>query len=520
MKENVVTSNDTPRMLPVTNRAGPQTWAAARKAELAEQSLPFSELFCQLCRPPSETPNVGDSPAAPQSEPKRDSEQQPDEPAASQPPADSPVPAATTFVQPQKQPDGSKPEEQHEQALEPVTDQPASSPHKKTANRAEEHLPENPRTAGEGPADLADGIIQQQPVDGTPGDLHTQEHPNSQSPVKVLPPADTTAAPETTRPQTEPTTTAAGSSDPDILPPEKDATPDRHSVTSKPHNTADSLKDGLTQASQRSEPVVSEVSGRPRPQNIQESPDEPRAPRSTRRQNSDRSPSADPRGATGPPSQPTAPSFLSSQPSPSIQDGAATSSNPASHASRDSGDVAAAIQQPGANAPPAGARVPEQFLVRVARPAGHEARPAPVDRVHLVHRVSRALELARQRDGEVRLRLSPPELGSVRLELRVRDGALVARLETETQEAKHVLLDNLPALRDRLHEQGIRVERFDVDVADRRDQATADTGQRHTRHDPPWNDSHPVERPARNSEHPPQIPVPASPMTGSINVVI
>lgn len=85
----------------------------------------------------------------------------------------------------------------------------------------------------------------------------------------------------------------------------------------------------------------------------------------------------------------------------------------------------------------------------------------------LVARVARALALAQQRDGEVRLRLSPPELGMLRIELRVQEGALVAQLHTETEAARSAILDQLPVLRDRLADQGIRLERFDVDLMPR-----------------------------------------------------
>ena len=44
------------------------------------------------------------------------------------------------------------------------------------------------------------------------------------------------------------------------------------------------------------------------------------------------------------------------------------------------------------------------------------------------------------------------------------DGALTARLEAETPQARQVLADSLPQLRERLAEQNIRVERFDVDL--------------------------------------------------------
>ena len=84
------------------------------------------------------------------------------------------------------------------------------------------------------------------------------------------------------------------------------------------------------------------------------------------------------------------------------------------------------------------------------------------DRVQFIERVAGAFRAASQGDGTVRMRLHPPELGSLRLEVSVRDGALGARLETDTPEARSVLLDHLPALRDRLAQQDIKIERFEV----------------------------------------------------------
>jgi flagellar hook-length control protein FliK len=49
----------------------------------------------------------------------------------------------------------------------------------------------------------------------------------------------------------------------------------------------------------------------------------------------------------------------------------------------------------------------------------------------------------------------------------MQEKGLVARLETETTSAKTAILDNLPALRERLAEQGLRIERFEVDVSQR-----------------------------------------------------
>lgn len=106
-----------------------------------------------------------------------------------------------------------------------------------------------------------------------------------------------------------------------------------------------------------------------------------------------------------------------------------------------------------------------------------------VDRARFVQRVSRAFESFGDRSGTVKIRLSPPELGSLHLEIAVQDGTMTARVEAETSAARNLLLENLPALRDRLAQQDIRVERFDVDLMDHRsnggqaDQSSQFSGQ-------------------------------------------
>ncbi|MEM8864210.1 MAG: flagellar hook-length control protein FliK [Planctomycetota bacterium] len=108
----------------------------------------------------------------------------------------------------------------------------------------------------------------------------------------------------------------------------------------------------------------------------------------------------------------------------------------------------------------AAGRVP---LSRAEQAGGSEQAPQ-VDASRFVSRVSRAIQTAQERGGEVRLRLSPPELGALQIKLTLGEGTIAATLETETTAARNVLLDNLPALRERLAEQEIRIEKFDVDV--------------------------------------------------------
>jgi len=146
-----------------------------------------------------------------------------------------------------------------------------------------------------------------------------------------------------------------------------------------------------------------------------------------------------------------------------------------------SGSAAEAVERAGQQGgKPASESNPSSPVEQTARPTPAQAERAggaapqttsgdtlaPSDRVRFVERVARAFQAAGDRGGVIRLRLSPPELGAMRLELVVRDGQMHARMETETQAARQAILDNLPMLRDRLAQQDIRIAQFDVDVSD------------------------------------------------------
>lgn len=146
-----------------------------------------------------------------------------------------------------------------------------------------------------------------------------------------------------------------------------------------------------------------------------------------------------------------------------------------------------------------------------------------VDPARFIHRVARAIHTAQERGGPLHLRLNPPELGAMRLELSVKQGALTANIEADNLVARQILLDNLPALRERLAEQNLRIERFDVDVRrEGGDQPNSGPQQQGQRHDAP--DSGPTRR-ARTAPVPTRAaaaeePAPRRPITDtSINVV-
>jgi flagellar hook-length control protein FliK len=92
---------------------------------------------------------------------------------------------------------------------------------------------------------------------------------------------------------------------------------------------------------------------------------------------------------------------------------------------------------------------------------------AQVARAQFVQRVERAFAAMGNREGSVRLKLSPPELGILKLEIGIHRGVMKARVEAETPDAQSLLLENLPALRERLAQQNIHVQQFDVDLMDR-----------------------------------------------------
>ncbi len=152
-------------------------------------------------------------------------------------------------------------------------------------------------------------------------------------------------------------------------------------------------------------------------------------------------------------------------------------------------------------------------------------RTLPIDRTRFGQRVGGAIRLAQQRDGQVQLRLSPPELGSLKIEISVKQGALTATLETETVSARNALLDNLPALRERLAEQNIRIEQFDVDL--NRDgqqetdgQALQERGQRGSQersHPDRANESEVPEQAKTNM--PSALPLAVDPLLDGLDVV-
>ncbi len=143
--------------------------------------------------------------------------------------------------------------------------------------------------------------------------------------------------------------------------------------------------------------------------------------------------------------------------------------------------------------------------------------------MRFVQRVEQVFQDLSGQGGSVRLRLSPPELGSLNIDIKLAKGVMTARVEAETPAARNILLDNLPALRDRLAQQDIKVQRFDVDLMDR--SAGGMSNQSSQYQDPSQNPHAAVVRaPLRGgSESPAAVETAASrpvSVEGRLNVVV
>jgi flagellar hook-length control protein FliK len=108
----------------------------------------------------------------------------------------------------------------------------------------------------------------------------------------------------------------------------------------------------------------------------------------------------------------------------------------------------------------------------------------------LVQRVLKGLEQLSNGGGQVKLRLHPPELGTLQMTLKIEANVMSAHLEVENSLAKEALLNNLQSLRDRLSDQGMSIDRFEVEVrTDSQSGANSSSGEsasnRQSRRDQP-----------------------------------
>ena len=125
------------------------------------------------------------------------------------------------------------------------------------------------------------------------------------------------------------------------------------------------------------------------------------------------------------------------------------------------------------------ARSPLKTVHVATKSAANAEQAETTDRQANIERVLRTIHsrLGRERSTAILL-LDPPELGSIRLRMDLRKDALSLRMDTQTQVAHRLLMQELNSLRQGLESAGIHLERVEVrPPSPPSDGAGADLGQ-------------------------------------------
>lgn len=90
------------------------------------------------------------------------------------------------------------------------------------------------------------------------------------------------------------------------------------------------------------------------------------------------------------------------------------------------------------------------------------ARPFPL---HVVNQVGRQMAFAiRRGENQVRVQLKPPNLGSIQLDMVMKDYVLKVAMITEHHAVKELLMSHVHELREALVEQGVELQRIDINI--------------------------------------------------------
>jgi flagellar hook-length control protein FliK len=86
-----------------------------------------------------------------------------------------------------------------------------------------------------------------------------------------------------------------------------------------------------------------------------------------------------------------------------------------------------------------------------------------VDTAKVINQVVRDVKLHMQNDtSQLTIRLDPPHLGALRVEIVSNAGTITANLQSSNETVRSLLETNLPMLKDSLSQAGIRVDSFNV----------------------------------------------------------
>jgi flagellar hook-length control protein FliK len=87
----------------------------------------------------------------------------------------------------------------------------------------------------------------------------------------------------------------------------------------------------------------------------------------------------------------------------------------------------------------------------------------PTPQTSTADRVVRAMHtMVNQRGGTLSMKLDPPDLGTLRVQMSIARGVVNAQFHTETSQATEVIKQSMPALRSALESQGLQVDKLQV----------------------------------------------------------
>lgn len=134
------------------------------------------------------------------------------------------------------------------------------------------------------------------------------------------------------------------------------------------------------------------------------------------------------------------------------------------HTAEVSGQATSPVTEPEFVATPvtnAGPLPTEGKIDRLRHPG--ESRVA-IDPRQVVHQVARSVQSAAEGGSpSLRVRLDPPELGPLQIDVSVTSAGVSARLEAESNATQRLLQDNLGQLREALAQQGVAIDKLTIE---------------------------------------------------------
>jgi flagellar hook-length control protein FliK len=89
--------------------------------------------------------------------------------------------------------------------------------------------------------------------------------------------------------------------------------------------------------------------------------------------------------------------------------------------------------------------------------------------------------------GKMTLKLDPPELGALQVQVHIQDGTMTATFQTTNDDATRLLSHSLATLKNSLESQGISVEKLQVQQAPRDQQTSTGQDQRESQQQNQWD---------------------------------